>query len=294
MQLALSSEYYRHLLASAQRLRAKVYAEDGALRASEISPDGLHLHPADEYAWQLLSVSEDGAVRGCARYISHPNTVPFSQLGIRKAAIAHSAEWGAALRISVDAEVAEAKRRGLAYVELGGWALDASVRGTVEAVRIALATYSLARVLGGSIGITNATRRHCSAAILRKIGGEPLRIRETGSQAGPQTQIHTALPSYYDPQYECEMEVIRFDSERPNPRYEPWIKDLSTRLMSALVVQATDITKEQSEQFPAGQISAPQEIFEWGREARRQEAHRVESRKSESWRLGRGLAHTVQ
>lgn len=188
-----------------QLLRAKRYREDGAIRESEILRDGRHYHPADQRAWHLLSVGQDGQVLGCARYVAHPNTVAFSQLGVRKAALAHSTEWGMDLRAAIDSEVAEARRRGLAYVEVGGWALDSSMRRTAEAVRIALATYSLARVLGGCIGVTTATMRHCSASILRKIGGQPVRIGEV------------ELPPYYDPQYDCKMELLRFDSAEPNP-----------------------------------------------------------------------------
>jgi hypothetical protein len=193
--------------------------------------------------------------------------VHFSQLGIREAALAHSKEWGDALRSSIDAGVAEARSRGVAFVEVGGWALDPAMRRTAEAVRIALATYSLARLLGGCIGITTATRRHCSAAILRKIGGDSLRINQV------------ELPPYFDPQYECEMEMLRFDSERPNPRFEPWIEDLRSHLMSALVVQATDSNEERFEESLARLRLATQETFEGQQEA---------------WRVGRDPAHTVQ
>jgi hypothetical protein len=228
-RIETSSLDHERLLLGAQRLRAKVYVQDGAIRESEVSPDGRHRHPADEHAWHLLSLDGNGEVCGCSRYIAHPNTVLFSQLGIRKAALAHSTEWGMNLRAAIDAEVAQARRRGLTYVEVGGWALDSSMRRTVEAVRIALATYSLGRVLGGCLGVTTATRRHCSSAILRKIGGAPLRINQV------------ELPSYFDPQYECEMEVLRFDSEEPNPRFEPWIEDLRSHLSAALVVRSAGL-----------------------------------------------------
>jgi hypothetical protein len=220
------SRRHEHFLHSAQRLRAKLYHEDGAIRESEISWDGRHQHPADESAWHVLSLDGDGEVCGCSRYIAYPNTVHFSQLGVRNVALAHSIEWAMRLRGALDSEVAEARRRGLAYVEVGGWALDSSMRRTAEAVRIALATYSLARLLGGCLGLATATKRHCSAAILRKIGGRALRIGED------------EIPPYYDPNYECEMELLRFDSAEPNPRYEPWIEDLRSYLADTLVLQA--------------------------------------------------------
>jgi hypothetical protein len=233
-----SSRHYERLLSGAQRLRAKVYVEDGAIGESEVSRDGRHRHPADEFAWHLLSLNEFGDVCGCSRYVAHPNTVQFGQLGIRKAALARSKEWGMALRAAIDSEVAVAKRRDLAYVEVGGWALDSSMRRTGEGIRIALATYSLARVLGGCIGITTATRRHCSATILRKIGGQPMRIDKF------------EIPPYYDPQYDCDMELLRFDSTEPNPRFESCIEDLRFYLMTATLVIQPDVFVEERTKAP--------------------------------------------
>ena len=260
---------HEHLLLGAQRLRARVYVEDGAIHPSQVSRDGRHVHPGDEDAWHLLSLNAYGEVCGCSRYIAHSNRVHFSRLGVRNAALART-EWSLALRSAVEAEVAQARGRGLAYVEVGGWALDASMRRTAEAVRIALATYSLARILGGCIGITTATRRHCSSAILRKIGGRPLRIKQV------------ELPPYYDPQYDCEMELLRFDSEEPNPRFEPWIEDLRSHLTGAIVVRSNTQPEVQSEEPPTIRAHAMHRDLQnqaWKREA---------------WRFGRDLAHAVQ
>ncbi len=223
------SHQHERLLLGAQRLRAKVYVQDGAIRESQVSRDGRHQHPADECAWHVLLLDRNGEVCGCSRYTAHQHTIRFSQLGIRTAALAHSTEWGMNLRSASDSECAEARRQGLANVEVGGWARDCSRRRSAEAVRIALATYSLARVLGGCIGITTATTRHCSAAILRKIGGRRLQIDKI------------EIPPYYDPQYECEMEVLRFHSQEPNPRFEPWIEDLRSHLSAALVVRSAEL-----------------------------------------------------
>ncbi|HEY1754155.1 MAG TPA: hypothetical protein VGG72_02075 [Bryobacteraceae bacterium] len=247
-----SSRQHEHLLRSLQRLRARLYTQDGAIRASEVSRDGRHRHPADERGWHLLALDANGEVGGCSRYVSYPNTVAFAQLGVRKAALAHSPEWGPALRRAIDSEITHARERGLAYVEVGGWALDPALRGSVEAVRIALATYSLARLLGGCIGITTATRRHCSSAILRKIGGRRVQIGAA------------EIPAYHDPQYACEMELLRFDSSEPNPRFEGWIEDLRSYLTTTLIIQS-----EPPAQAPERWVS-------------------------QTWRLGQDLVHAVQ
>jgi hypothetical protein len=223
--IEVSSWRHEQLLRGMQRLRAELYLADGAIRPSEVSPDGCHRHPDDANAWHLLSLDGAGVVRGCSRYVAHPNTVSFSQMGIRKAALSRCGDWGMALRAAIEGEVRQARSRGLSFVEVGGWALDPAVRGTREALRIALGTYSLARSLGGCIGITTATMRHCSSAILRRIGGRPLR---NGA---------VELPPYYDPQYECEMELLRFDSAELNPRFEAMASELSRHLESTHVIR---------------------------------------------------------
>jgi hypothetical protein len=91
---------------------------------------------------------------------------------------------------------------------------------------MALATYSLAQVLGGCIGITTATTRHSSSSILRRLGGSSL---ESGGDE---------LPSYYDPQFQCQMEVLGFDSDRPAPKYGGLVDRLRSEIRAAPVICA--------------------------------------------------------
>jgi hypothetical protein len=157
-----SGTRHSELLAGVQRLRGHLYLKDGAIGPRHIAADGRHRLAGDEQAWHVLSLDEHGDVAGCSRYLAHPNSVPFHKLAVRNAAVATSLEWGAHFRDVVTVEVERARRRGVAYVEVGGWALASKLRRTREGLRIALATYGLARALGGCIGITTATRRHCS------------------------------------------------------------------------------------------------------------------------------------
>jgi hypothetical protein len=175
----------------------------------------------------LLALNDAGDVLGCARYLAHDNRVPFAQLGVRRAALAQSEPWEQKLRWAVETDLLLARKRNYAYVELGGWALHQELRGSTEAIRIALAAYALGRNLGGCIGITTATTRHCSSSILRRIGGQSLAAG--GSE----------LPSYYDPNYRCEMSVLRFDSSLPNPRYEGWIEQIRDQIWTTPVICRT-------------------------------------------------------
>jgi hypothetical protein len=200
-----------------QRLRGRIYLEDGAIHASRLV-DGRHHSDVDSLSWHLLVVNAEDRIFGCARFHEHSKPVVFSKLNVARSALARSPEWGHALNAALEAELMLSRDLDLPYVELGGWALAEEIRGTTEALRVALATYAFWDVLGGAVCLSTATRRNCSASILRRIGGRFL------------THEGTELPAYYDPQYNCEMEILRFYSWAPNPRYAVWIDRMKEEL----------------------------------------------------------------
>lgn len=217
------------LLTQMQMLRGTIYLQDGAITPSQLCAKGRHRHPVDQKSWHLLAVTRDGRVRGGARYRETSNRTAFSQLTIGVSSLAQSIVWGAKVRAAVEAELEEARRKDVAYVEFGGWALAEELRCKTEGLRIALAVYSLAQSLGGCIGISTATRRHRSSSILRRIGGLPL------------VADGMELPAYYDPQYGCEMEILRFDSNSPNPRYNWWIEQIRDHLRTVPVIRCNNV-----------------------------------------------------
>ena len=223
-------DWNRHArwLSEVQRVRGSIYLADGALEASQLTADGRHVQRADYESWHLLAVGGNGEVEGCARYRHLTGSVGFDDLGVRESWLARCEQWGASLRAAVESEIVGAKRCGKAFSEVGGWAIVPEQRCTVEALRIAMATYSLARILGGCVGISTATERHRSSAILRRIGGRSLAYGGTD------------LPSYYDPQYRCRMEVLRFDSSSPDVSCSRWVEQLSKRLTEVSVVAARE------------------------------------------------------
>ena len=91
-----------------------------------------------------------------------------------------------------------ARRAGLYYAELGGWAVSPERRCTSEGLILALAGYGLSRLLGGAIGITAANVTHASSSILRRLGGSYLEVDGT------------TIPAYYDPSYNTMIELLRF------------------------------------------------------------------------------------
>jgi hypothetical protein len=224
----VGGDCYRHraLFLELQRFRAEVYLKDGAIKQSDLI-DGRHVAEADDHSWHLLVRDENGRIAGCIRYQAHDTRSLFLRLSVFSAAIAACPQWGPVLKKAVDSEVTKARNSYLSFVEVGGWALAEHVRGTSEALRLALAAYSLGQLLGGAVGMSTATRRHCSSSIVRRIGGESLKY------AG------VPIPAYYDPQYQCEMEILRFSSWKPNPRYILWVDEIRQSLEHIPVISST-------------------------------------------------------
>src|ERR1019366_6402395 len=195
------------LLSEMQGLRGRIYLADGALSGADLDSRGRHIQAADAKSWHLLIINALGRVIGCTRLRRHSTPVLWGQLGIRQAPIAQSDEWGTRFRASIDAELDAACWAGFSYVEVGGWALAKEIRGTFMALKTVLATFAWSQLLGGALGVTTATERNESAAILRRLGGRPL------------AWDGVELPPYYDRRYRCQMEVLRFDSRETNPKY---------------------------------------------------------------------------
>jgi hypothetical protein len=214
---------YQNLITSMQRLRGTIYLEDGAIRQEQLTPDGRHIAETDGRSWHVLLVEGANRVAGCARYTPYPSHVPFQSLGVSRCALAYSDEWRGRLHAAVAQEVAAARHERISFVEVGGWALAAELRGTAEALRMVMASYALARLLGGCIGLCTATHRHHSSAILRRIGGRPLQADGV------------ELPPYYDATYGCQMEVLRFDSRMPNERYGAVAADIAQEMAASAV-----------------------------------------------------------
>jgi hypothetical protein len=211
-------------LAEAQKLRGKVAVQEKAIPASALRPDGRHVQPADDHSWHLLTLDSSGRVAACMRYHAHPSNATFEDLSIFHSTLAHSEDWGPQLRSAVEADLRNARRRGWSYVELGGWVISEAMRCTTEALRMIATAYAFAQLRGGAMGITTASTRRCSAAILKRIGGQRLRARGV------------ELPSFYDQHYRCNMEVLRFDSSQPNPRYQHWMDSCRARLQGIRVI----------------------------------------------------------
>ena len=227
--VSLDPERHARHLHELQRLRGDIYLNDGAVRTEHLA-GGLHRTPEDNKSWHLLMFKEGRRLSSCVWFLQHENTAGFEHLRVRTCPLRQVPEWKEMLSRAVDSELSRARRAHLTYAEVGGWAVAKESRCTSEGLLLALAAYSLGRVLGGALGITNATMRHSSSTILKRIGGAPLEADGV------------TVPSYFDPKYGCEMELLRFDSRRPSPKFSPLVELLSRRLAEVVVVAADAVS----------------------------------------------------
>lgn len=230
-KVSFDSQRHQRLVQEMQRLRGSVYLADGAVEERHLTSDGLHSTPEDSHSWHLLMLSKEGYVNACVWYREHSPWASMENLRMQHSPLALEDESRDALKRAVDSEIEQARRDQLTCAEVGGWAVSQQSRCTSEGLLLALAAYSLGRFLGGAVGFTTATVRHCSSTILRRLGG---RLLEVDGQE---------IPAYYDPKYKCHMELLRFDSRRPNPKYRDLIDMISAKLSNVAVI-ACDLTHD--------------------------------------------------
>ncbi|MBC7926038.1 MAG: hypothetical protein H7039_10320 [Bryobacteraceae bacterium] len=219
-----SPRLHHRLLASMQRLRGHIYSGEGAISRASLTSDGRHVQTVDDQSWHLLTVGDGGQVVGCARFHAHSLSARWEHVGVSRAWLAKDPHWAASLRRAVEREMDQARALGMAFVEAGGWALAESIRHTPEAIKIALSAFCWAKLLGGAVGVTTATVRNQSAMILQRLGGSFL---ESDGRK---------MPMYFDPQYGCEMAILRFSDASYSVRYHKMVRELTDQLSNALVL----------------------------------------------------------
>jgi hypothetical protein len=231
-------------LREVQRLRGSIYRDDGAVATCELSRDGLHRTPEDEKGWHLLMTNNQGKVSACVWYIEHHQAPQANSLRVRNSPPALRRESKDIFWKAVESDLSMARRENLRYAEIGGWAVAKESRYTTEGLILALAAFSFGRMFGGALGMTTATVRHSSSEILRRLGGSHLKA--DGVTVAP----------YDDPQYGCQMEVLRFDSRQPSAKYSGVIEMLKEQLANVLVIAQTASVKR----LPLPAVSSPFEM----------------------------------
>ena len=222
------AERRARLVRDVQRVRGSIYLEDGAIERNELTDDGLHKTAEDARSWHLLLLNAERRITACVWYLPHHIDASVDDLRVRNCPLTRLPRWRGNVLQAVQSDISRARSEGLQYAELGGWAVSKENRCAGDGLVLALAAYSLAAIFGGALGITTATVRHSSSTILRRLGGSYLPCGDG------------AVPSYYDPKYRCMMELLRFDSRAPNPKYAHLIEALGQQIAHAPL--ATDGT----------------------------------------------------
>jgi hypothetical protein len=229
-QIQADSDRHADLLAELQRLRGSVYTQDGAIRPDQLTADGRHQTPDDSRSWHMVMLNEQGQVGGCIWYLEHEGRPTVDQLRAGRSELARQGEWRDKLKIAIDSETARARREGIGYAEVGGWAVAENSR-FADCLLLILGIYSLSQQIGGALVVATATARHSSAGILRRMGGSPL----TGQDF--------VIPSYYDPQYTCQMEMLRFDTRRPGAKFEGFVRQMRGRFSGIPVISRETLAR---------------------------------------------------
>ena len=206
-----------------QRLRGSVYLQDGAIKESSLV-DSRHQCDLDRHSMHLLVLNRQGRVGGCVRFYEHSRALKYWDLKAAHCALSRTADWIYKLFHALQSEVEYSSRLDLPCVEVGGWALDEELRGTTEGLRIVLGSYAVWQMMGNAVCLSTATLRNGSSSILRRIGGRSL--EHEGVE----------LPPYYDPEYGCQMELLKFYSWAPTPRYGAWVDQMKEELRHVTVV----------------------------------------------------------
>jgi hypothetical protein len=211
------------LIGAVQRFRGKAYLEDGALHPNQLTSDGRFCQSMDYNSWHLVVQDDLGEIVSCARYypISDPR---FESTAASKSALAKSPEWRAKVKRAVEASIRQAAERGATFAELGGWCVANGSRNSAQALRTVLLMFALGEILGGTVGLSTATKRHSSSSILQRLGAQNAGVN--GEE----------LPSYYEPMFDCEMELLQFDSLRPAERYAPRVAEYAALMKSEIRV----------------------------------------------------------
>ena len=220
----VDGERHDALLRDMQRFRGGIYRKDGAIQPQQLTLDGRHQTTEDESSWHMLLMDDQKRVDGCVLYREHDSDVTIDQLRVKQCPLAEDPEWRPTFLSAIGGELDRARSEGLKYVEVGGWAVSEKSRRTAGSLALALAVYGFSRRGAGTLAMTTATFRHCSAKILKRLGGA--RFEVDGA----------TLPPYYDPRYRCLMELLRFDSRHPNPQYAGLINRIEDTLDKVRVI----------------------------------------------------------
>ena len=231
------NDLYERYLASLQKLRGKCYLADRAIGPEQLDHTGRFRMHRDHNCWHFLLVDPEDEVVGCVRYLTHLPTASPADLLTSHSAIGQDPVWRDKFRGALASDLTFARKNGLTFIEVGGWAIETAFRQTRAALEILLASFAWGRMIGGAIGCCTATFRNSSASMLRRIGGRSLEYN------------NEVIPPYSDAAYGCMMEALRFHFQDFDPRYQKMVDSIHTRMseQSTITCSLPDAALEQQD-----------------------------------------------
>ena len=99
--LEVDNRWHDDMLGEVQRFRGRVYAQDGAIQATDLTPDGRHRMEIDARSWHVVSLDQAGRICACLRYLEERNAKGFDDLWVRHAAVTDCPTYGPRFRQAV-------------------------------------------------------------------------------------------------------------------------------------------------------------------------------------------------
>src|SRR5262249_40680652 len=106
-------ERHQSLVQEVQRLRGRIYFQDGAIRQDQLTTDGCHATPEDDKSWHFLSLNKNGGIDACVWYLEHGPEVGFEDTRAALSPLTQDREWRQTLWRAVGAELTCARRNQL-------------------------------------------------------------------------------------------------------------------------------------------------------------------------------------
>ena len=217
---------HRLRVSEIQAVRGQIYFEDGAIPKSALDAQGRYGAEGDFDHWHVVVSDSASNVCGCVRLrLLHPDQ-DLNELHTYKVlARLPEDQQGRYLR-AADAHRMKALDDNVSFGEVSGLALTKKFRRSSAGITLAVACWSVFRLLGNAMPLGTSTLRHGWAERLQGLGGFAL------------TCGNEPLPPFYDDYFRCEMQLLGFDSRRIVPSCEPLVEEIHSHVLDSTIVAA--------------------------------------------------------
>lgn len=211
---------HKAAISDVQRFRGCVYVADGAIPASALDDEGRHYQEFDFENYHLCLRNSDRGIQGSFRLSFYEPEATAEDLRLFELVDRMPTDFVHDCRAALEALFVSSHAEGIHLVEAGGWAVAEELRQSRAAILTPLAGWALCQIKGNALVAAAATTRHHSSAILKRIGG--FSLMNDGEE----------LPPFMDDYHGCEMQLLGFDSRKPDPKYEKMVADLKSFLLT--------------------------------------------------------------